>query len=113
MIIHYIESELASYGFEKEKKNTGYVYKSICGNIELICYVEEKIKLYFVSVYKWSNNRIKGAYHISLEELKKNPDFSLILFKKTMQYMPQYLGTEVNIHAEIEKAIDEVFNNKI
>ena len=109
MIIRYIEHELVSHGFVKEKINTGYVYIRKLGNIEFISFIEKNIKLYFFSVYRWDNNRVRGSYCISSDDLKDSPDFSSVLFEKTIENMPRSIGTDVNIHDEIRKAINEVF----
>ncbi|MBK5723161.1 hypothetical protein JGH11_20045, partial [Dysgonomonas sp. Marseille-P4677] len=92
MIIRYIEHELVSSGFKKEKINSGYVYSKVFENIELRCHIDENIKLYFFSIYKWDSNILKGSYSISSRELEEYPDFSLVLFKKTIQNMPRYVG---------------------
>lgn len=112
MIIRYIDSELISCGFKKENRNTGYIYNKISGNIELVCFIEHNIRLYFFSIYKWDSNRVRGSYCISSEELKDSPDFSSPLFKKTIQNMPQYIGKEIDVHSEIIKVINETFNDK-
>ena len=109
MIIRYIESELILYGFKKEKKNSGYFYSKISENIELMCFIEYNIKIYFISIYKWNNNRVRGSYCISSEILKDYPDFASSLFLKTLQNMPQYIGKEINVHEEVSKFIDETF----
>ncbi len=109
MIVRYIESELTSRGFVKEKRNTGYAYNRIFGNIELICFIEHDIKLYFFSIYKWNNNRVKGSFCISSDDLKDYPVFPTFLFIKTTQNMPRYIGKEIDVHSEILKVIDETF----
>lgn len=112
MIVRYIEHELTSSGFEKEKKNSGYLYSRILGDIGLFCYIEENIKLYFYTTYNWNNNSIKGSYCVSSSDLEDCPDFSPVLFIKTIQNMPQYVGKEFDIHIKIIKAINETFFKK-
>jgi len=109
MTTQRIKRELNLCGFEEEKRNTGYYYSKTVGNIQLICFIEEKIKFYFVSAYLWDNYRIKGACHITEEELKAYPAFTAELFKKTIDNMPRYIGDKVDIHSEIKKVIDESF----
>ena len=109
MIIHYIEYELTSCGFKKEKKNTGYIYSKTIGNIELICFIESNVKLYFISIYRWNDNRVRGSYCISSEDIEDCPDFSLFMFKKTIHNMPRYIGREIDVHSEIIETINETF----
>lgn len=110
--MRYIESELISCGFVKENRNTGSIYSKIYGNIELFCFIEHNIKLYFVSIYKWNDNKVRGSYYISQEGLKDCPDFSSYLFEKTVQNMPRYIGKDIDVHREILKAINEIFSSK-
>ncbi|MDU1891663.1 MAG: hypothetical protein E6767_13325 [Dysgonomonas sp.] len=111
MIIKYIEYELTSHGFVKEKINTGHYYTKILKNIEFVCTIERDARIYFITVYRWGDNKIRGSYSISYEDLKNSPDFSPILFKRTIENMPQYIGKEVDIHTEIIKAINAVFSS--
>ncbi|MDR2947749.1 MAG: hypothetical protein LBV71_00945 [Prevotella sp.] len=110
MIIRYIEHELALHDFKKEEKNTSCVYNKIVGNVELICFIERNMKLYFISIYRWNNNRLRGSYKITSSELKNCPDFASTLFKKTIDNVPRFIGDKIDIHVEIVKAIDETFN---
>lgn len=109
MITRFIVHELNLSGFEKEKRNTGYYYSKKIENIILACFVEENIRFYFVSVYVYKNCRIKGAYHITVEDLKEHPDLTAELFKKTINYMPRYIGNEIDIHSEIINVIIDCF----
>lgn len=112
MIIRYIDSELISCGFKKENRNTGYVYNRIYENMELVCFIEQNIRLYFFIIYRWDNNRVRGSYCISAEDLKNYPDFASFLFKNALRNMPRCIGKEINVHNEILKMIKIVFNEK-
>lgn len=101
---------LEEKGFRKDKQNSGYNYTLCIDHIDLICYIEPEVSVEFVSVYKWSNNKVKGTYSLSVKELAMTKDSIPTLFRKTKENMPREIGLEVDSHLELEKVIDKVFD---
>jgi len=101
---------LKEKGFKEEKLDSGINYSKRVGHVELICYIEPNVEIEFISIYRWDNNDLKGSYNISLLELDSNRDSVVTFFKKTKRDMPQYIGLTVNVHSEIDTAIENTFD---
>ncbi|MDR2954671.1 MAG: hypothetical protein LBV43_06290 [Prevotella sp.] len=109
MNIRELESFLKEKGFVEEKQDSGIIYKIEKDHVELICYIEPGIEVEFISRYRWKNNEVKGTHNISEDELLHVRDSVKVLFKKTKNNLPQYIGEKTDTHNEVEKVIDRIF----
>ncbi|HCO66752.1 MAG TPA: hypothetical protein DIT04_03215 [Dysgonomonas sp.] len=100
-------------GFEEKKLDTGFNYTKKIEHIELVCYIEPDINVSFTTLYRWNDNEIKGAYDIPVKDLNMHGIDIDLLFKRAVKDMPRYIGTKesgVDVHAQVESVIDQIFN---
>lgn len=110
MEVEYLKDILLLKGFCGEKMDSGYNHTLDKGHIKLICYVEPGIEVEFVSIYRWNDNDVKGTYTISTDHLLRYTGDVASLFWKTKENLPQYIGTTIDTHDELDKVIREVFD---
>lgn len=108
MRIEQLEKNLSDKGFKKEHLDTGIEYAKEIDHIQLICYIEPNINIAITTIYKWKNNDVKGGFTVSYPQLERVESVTT-LFKETLSDMPEYVG-ERNIHIDIRKTIDKIFN---
>ncbi len=109
MNIEELMDLLNQKNFEEEEQDTGMEYTYKKNNIELICYIEPQVEVQFISFYRWDNNEVKGTYNISIDELKFTKDSVISFFKRTKNNLPVQIGDSINVHSEVDKAIEEIF----
>jgi len=109
MKVQELKDILVGKGFDEEKLDTGYNYRKVIDHIELVCYIEPQIDIAFISLYKWNNNEVKGVYKASLIELSRVEKSVQTFFEKTLDDMPLYIGSKINLHSEVKAAIDSTF----
>lgn len=109
MTTNELEEILKSKGFKEERLDSGCNYTKTVGAIELICYVEPDIEVEFIALYQWENNEVKGAYNISVEQLKHEEEPVDMFFRKVKKNLPRYIGESIDTHTEVEKAIRSIF----
>jgi len=100
---------LKEKGFTEELLDSGLNYTKISGHIELICYIEPRIEVEFISIYRWRNNDVKGTFNISMSELDKSHEKVINFFRKTKNNLPECIGEKVDTHIEVEKVLRETF----
>ena len=109
MKVQELSDILLRHGFEKEKLDSGFNYTKTDGHIQLICYIEPQIDIAFMTIYAWNDNEIKGIYKASLLEISRAQDSASLFFRQAVEDMPKFIGDKVDVHKEMNKAIDDTF----
>jgi len=107
MKIQDLKDLLIERGFKEEKLDTGINYSKTIDHIELICYIEPGINVSFICLYKWNDNEIKGTYDLPINQLGSGSVTLSALFERAVKDMPRYIGENIDVHAEMERVIDD------
>lgn len=109
MKLEELQETLSNKGFEEEKQDTGIRYIKTSGNLDFICYIEPGIEIEFISIYNWNDNNVKGTFNLSVKEMNTYDRTVASLFMRTKNNIPEYIGEKINVHSEINNAVNNIF----